>query len=203
MKAHNIAAFFPLGRMWLHNLCIRAGSKTMEVTVYDTCGDHDCNGCCTRNRGDAAALIDLESFTNARFGVPDGRIEWADLGLAGTSCSDVRKLSSSGPSKGPEPPALRNPLAAQSVPWVTHSLPTGGDSVPLTVAAPDVVLIRMRPAPPPPPPMLFPISMPSAPISTAAALPAPPTVPAPGAGWRRSRRWRHPRRRRLRPRRPR
>jgi hypothetical protein len=89
VKAHNIAAFFPLGRMKLHNLCLRAGGKTMEVTVYDTCGDSDCNGCCTRNRGSAAALIDLESFTNARFGVPDGRIEWADLGLAGTSCSDV------------------------------------------------------------------------------------------------------------------
>jgi hypothetical protein len=89
VKAHNIAAFFPLGRMKLHNLCLRAGGKTIEVTVYDTCGDHDCDGCCTRNRGDAAALIDLESFTNARFGVPDGRIEWADLGLAGTRCSDV------------------------------------------------------------------------------------------------------------------
>ena len=89
VKAHNIAAFFPLGRMALHNLCLRAGGKTMVVTVFDTCGDHDCNGCCTRNRGDAAALIDLESFTNARFGVPDGRIEWADLGLAATSCSDV------------------------------------------------------------------------------------------------------------------
>jgi hypothetical protein len=89
VKAHNIAAFFPLGRMSLHNLCLRAGSRTMEVTVYDTCGDSDCNGCCTRNRGSAAALIDLESFTNARFGVPDGRIEWADLGLAGASCIDA------------------------------------------------------------------------------------------------------------------
>jgi hypothetical protein len=89
VKAHNIAAFFPLGRMSLHNLCLRAGGKTMEVTVYDTCGDSDCDGCCTRNRGSAAALIDLESFTNARFGVPDGRIEWADLGLTGASCRDA------------------------------------------------------------------------------------------------------------------
>jgi hypothetical protein len=88
VKAHNIAAFFPLGRMALHNLCLRSGKKTMEVTVYDTCGDADCGGCCTRNRGRADALIDLESFTNERFGVPDGRIEWADLGLKGASCDD-------------------------------------------------------------------------------------------------------------------
>jgi hypothetical protein len=88
VKAHNIAAFFPLGRMSQHNLCLRAGKKTMEVTVYDTCGDADCDGCCTRNRGSAAALIDLESFTNERFGQPDGPIEWADLGLKGASCDD-------------------------------------------------------------------------------------------------------------------
>jgi hypothetical protein len=89
VKAHNIAAFFPLGRMAQHNLCLRSGKKTMEVTVYDTCGDSDCAGCCTRNRGRADALIDLESFTNERFGVPDGRIEWADLGLKGASCDDL------------------------------------------------------------------------------------------------------------------
>lgn len=88
VKAHNIAALFPLEDMALHNICIRAGSKTMEVTVYDTCGDHDCNGCCTRNKGRADALVDLESFTNDRFGTPDGRIEWADLGIKGGSCSD-------------------------------------------------------------------------------------------------------------------
>jgi hypothetical protein len=86
VKSHNIAAFFPLGDMALHTICIRAGGKTMEVTIYDTCGDHDCNGCCTRNRGRADALIDLESFTNARFGARDGSIEWADLGIKGASC---------------------------------------------------------------------------------------------------------------------
>jgi hypothetical protein len=88
VMSHNIAAFFPLGNMSLHNLCLRSGTKTIEVTVYDTCGDADCAGCCTRNRGSADALIDLESFTNDRFGVDDGRIEWADLGLKGASCND-------------------------------------------------------------------------------------------------------------------
>jgi hypothetical protein len=89
VMSHNIAAFFPLGNMSLHNLCLRSGNKTIEVTVYDTCGDSDCGGCCTRNRGSADALIDLESFTNDRLGVDDGRIEWADLGLKGATCNDA------------------------------------------------------------------------------------------------------------------
>jgi hypothetical protein len=50
------------------------------VTVYDECADSDCSGCCTQNRGTADELIDIESYTDDRWGVPDGRIEWADLG---------------------------------------------------------------------------------------------------------------------------
>ncbi len=81
VRAHNIAAFFPgFGSMRLHDLCIRRGDRSMVVTVYDTCGDGDCNGCCTRNQGSAEALVDLEHYTNARFGLADGPIEWADLG---------------------------------------------------------------------------------------------------------------------------
>jgi hypothetical protein len=80
VMSHNIAAFFPLGNMNLHDVCIKSGTKTMIVTVYDTCGDSDCGGCCTANKGNNDALIDLESFTNARWGLPDGRIMWADLG---------------------------------------------------------------------------------------------------------------------------
>jgi hypothetical protein len=88
VMSHNIAAFFPLKKMGLHNLCLKSGNKTIEVTVYDTCGDSDCDGCCTENKGSAEALIDLESFTNKRFGVRDGRIQWADLGKKGASCND-------------------------------------------------------------------------------------------------------------------
>ena len=96
VKTHNIAAFFPnVGDYKLHDLCIRSGEKTMVVTVYDTCGDQDCDGCCTKNKGDADALIDLESYTNARFGVADGPIQWADLGPTkseGCSGGDVPKV---------------------------------------------------------------------------------------------------------------
>jgi hypothetical protein len=88
VQSHNIASFFPLGSMSLHDICIKSGTKTLVVTVYDTCGDSDCGGCCTENRGSADALIDLESYTNQRFGVADGRITWADLGpTKGSGCN--------------------------------------------------------------------------------------------------------------------
>ncbi|HEY6722834.1 MAG TPA: hypothetical protein VI197_02350 [Polyangiaceae bacterium] len=77
---HDIAAMFPDAGYELHDICVRSGDRTMIVTVYDTCGDSDCDGCCTENKGDADALIDLESFTNTRWGLPDGAVEWADLG---------------------------------------------------------------------------------------------------------------------------
>jgi hypothetical protein len=86
VSAHNIAAFFPLGSMAKHNICIKSATKTMVVTVIDTCGDSDCSGCCTKNKGTADALIDLESYTNERFGVQDGPITWADLGLNANAC---------------------------------------------------------------------------------------------------------------------
>jgi hypothetical protein len=81
VMSHNIVAAFPdFTSLKLHDLCLKSGTKTILVTVLDTCGDNDCNGCCTKNKGTADELIDVESFTNARWGVPDGRIQWADLG---------------------------------------------------------------------------------------------------------------------------
>ena len=80
VMAHDIVAVFPLGELALHRLCLRSGDATLVVTVLDTCADSDCDGCCTENLGDADALIDLEKYTNERFGVEDGPIEWADLG---------------------------------------------------------------------------------------------------------------------------
>jgi hypothetical protein len=81
VMSHNIVAVFPdYNQYRLHDLCLKSGTKTLVVTVLDTCGDSDCNGCCTRNKGTADDLIDVESFTDARWGVPDGKIQWADLG---------------------------------------------------------------------------------------------------------------------------
>jgi hypothetical protein len=89
VQSHNIVAVFPdRAKLNLHDLCLKSGSKTIVVTVYDECGDQDCGGCCTQNRGSADELVDVESFTDARWGVPDGRIQWADLGpTKGGGCS--------------------------------------------------------------------------------------------------------------------
>jgi hypothetical protein len=86
VASHDIAALFPSFKDHaLHDLCIRSGARTMIVTVLDTCADTDCDGCCTRNRGSADALIDLEKATNERWGLPDGDIQWADLGPTRTT----------------------------------------------------------------------------------------------------------------------
>jgi hypothetical protein len=90
VSQHNIVAAFPdFSDLKLHDLCLRSGTKTLRVTVLDTCGDSDCDGCCTENQRDAEQLIDIESFTNARWGVEDGPIEWADLGpTEGGGCDE-------------------------------------------------------------------------------------------------------------------
>jgi hypothetical protein len=88
VSAHNIVAVFPdFDALKLHDLCLRKDQKTLVVTVLDTCADADCSGCCTTNRGSADELVDVESYTDARWGVPDGPIEWADLGpTTGDGC---------------------------------------------------------------------------------------------------------------------
>ena len=79
VKSHNIAAVHSkdFNKYKLHNLRLRSGTKTIDVVVYDECADSDCSGCCTQNAQPSGYLIDLESFTDARFGVQDGQIEWA------------------------------------------------------------------------------------------------------------------------------
>jgi hypothetical protein len=89
VSKHDIVAAFPgFDELELHDLCIKSGDKTLVVTVYDTCADSDCSGCCTQNQADNDALIDLESYTNERWGVEDGVIQWADLGpTQGDGCN--------------------------------------------------------------------------------------------------------------------
>jgi hypothetical protein len=89
VASHNIVSAFPdFTALKLHDLCLRKGTKSIVVTVLDTCADSDCSGCCTENKGSADQLIDIESYTDARWGVSDGPIEWADLGVTtGSGCN--------------------------------------------------------------------------------------------------------------------
>jgi hypothetical protein len=60
--AHDIVAAFPdFQSLRLHDLCLRKGQKVIVVTVLDTCGDSDCNGCCTRTRACGSAPRFLEA----------------------------------------------------------------------------------------------------------------------------------------------
>jgi hypothetical protein len=88
VEAHNIVAFFSAGddnagfdTYALKRLRLRKNGAELDVIVYDTCGDSDCDGCCTQNatQNGYSTLIDLESYTYARFGQGDGPIEWACL----------------------------------------------------------------------------------------------------------------------------
>jgi len=96
VAAHNIVSVFPnlnkasngIGALALHDLCLKSGSSTIVVTVLDECADSDCSGCCTQNKGSADELVDIESYTDARWGVQDGPIQWADLGpTKGSGCN--------------------------------------------------------------------------------------------------------------------
>jgi hypothetical protein len=81
VKAHNIASVhsrdFP--RYKLKTLRLRQDSHQIDVTVYDMCADSDCSGCCSENLGDTGFLLDLESYTVARFGTSEGVVEWTCL----------------------------------------------------------------------------------------------------------------------------
>jgi hypothetical protein len=96
VASHRIVSVFPnlnvasngIPALALHDLCLKSQTgKTIVVTVLDECADTDCGGCCTANKGGAQQLIDIESYTNDQWGVPDGQIQWADLGpTRGSGC---------------------------------------------------------------------------------------------------------------------
>lgn len=83
VAAHNIAAVHQKDWDWLglKTIKLRQGDNEITATVYDLCSDSDCDGCCTQNLGPVNSdgnryLIDIESYTMARFGSDEGVVEF-------------------------------------------------------------------------------------------------------------------------------
>ena len=59
---------------------LRKNGHTIDAVVYDKCADSDCDSCCTKNAGKIGVLIDIESYTRARFNnYGSGTVEWTCL----------------------------------------------------------------------------------------------------------------------------
>jgi hypothetical protein len=68
VQSNNIVAFFdssdPNGKMWKlkyanKKIRLTKNGKSFVATIVDTCGNGDCNGCCTRNAKNGF-LVDME-----------------------------------------------------------------------------------------------------------------------------------------------
>lgn len=82
VSEHNIIAVHE--KDWetykLKTFRLRQNGHTVDAVVYDMCSDSDCDGCCTENAGSIGFLIDIESYTKARFNNQgDGVVEWTCL----------------------------------------------------------------------------------------------------------------------------
>ena len=94
VQSHNVVSFFDgqSGSMGDHRICLKYGNQSIVGEVLDTCSDSDCCGCCTQNKGNADALIDVELGLDSRFlnvGINGGQdgIQWADLGTDPKACN--------------------------------------------------------------------------------------------------------------------
>ena len=82
VSEHNIIAIHE--KDWntyrLKTFRLKKGGATIDAQVLDMCSDSDCSGCCTRNAGSIGFLIDIESYTKARFNNQgSGVVEWCCL----------------------------------------------------------------------------------------------------------------------------
>ena len=71
--------------------CIRLtrGDVDFVALIADTCGDHDCGGCCSRNSNSDGYLVDIEYETVMRnfssTSVIHGEINWEIVECDGSS----------------------------------------------------------------------------------------------------------------------
>ena len=81
VSQHNIIAIHE--KDWntykLKTFRLKQNGYTIDAQVLDKCADSDCSGCCTRNANanNIGFLIDIESYTKARFhNQGSGIVEW-------------------------------------------------------------------------------------------------------------------------------
>jgi len=83
VRSNDLVAFFTVnGNNAFYggkNIRIMARGKTITAQIADTCGDADCNGCCSRNARPSGNLIDMEYWTVKRHfgdGAAFGEVCW-------------------------------------------------------------------------------------------------------------------------------
>ena len=98
---------------------IMAGGKVITAQIADTCGDSDCNGCCTQNAQPSGNLIDMEYWTVMRnFGgtsIVGGQICWQLSGATPPVPAPVPtpvKAPVPTPVKAPVPTPVKAPVPA-------------------------------------------------------------------------------------------
>jgi hypothetical protein len=67
VKSNNLIAFFSKygdnAAYGGKTIQVMARGKTVTALIADTCGDNDCDGCCTTNAGSSGYLVDMEYHT--------------------------------------------------------------------------------------------------------------------------------------------
>ncbi|MBP5188756.1 MAG: hypothetical protein J6Z50_06460, partial [Fibrobacterales bacterium] len=81
VSQHNIIAIHEKdwSKYKLKTFRLKQNGYTIDAQVLDKCADSDCSGCCTRNANanNIGFLIDIESYTKARFhNQGSGIVEW-------------------------------------------------------------------------------------------------------------------------------
>merc|ERR1712039_1158227 len=80
-------------------LRMKINTTVLEAEVLDTCGDSDCNGCCTRNSQPSGYLLDMEEHTVVRY-----------FGYLNAAYGQICWQLADGPSPSPTPPSPPSPM---------------------------------------------------------------------------------------------
>ena len=123
VKNSNIIAFFDrrnsFSRYAKKNVRLWKNGKSLDAVILDTCGDADCNGCCSRNSDPSTGfLVDIEYWTALKLfnkiGDVYGKIEFEFIDAPAP------------PSPAPPSPAPPSPAPPSPAPAPTNCSPWWG-----------------------------------------------------------------------------